>query len=130
MSQIARAIQYCDTGDRKIRKEKLSPLFDQMVDVKSTWEDGTKIEPLVLKMYRIQLTLRNQFAVSELELTKSKTDAPIAEGVNRAKRQMIEAVFGEFRPYFRQIEQAIYEYNMEEAGRLLHKMEDVMFEME
>jgi hypothetical protein len=54
----------------------------------------------------------------------------LTESILRTKRQVIEGIFGEFRPHFRRIEKAIYNYNYEEAGRLLHEMERVMFEPE
>jgi hypothetical protein len=123
MSQISKAIEWTDTGERKLIRTKLSPLFEQMVDTKASWE--TTKDYNVLKQYRIQLTLRNTFTVSELEVLKNN-DA-LKEAVDRAKKQMIEAVFGEFRPYIRRLEQAIYDYNMEEAGNILQDMENVMF---
>lgn len=121
MSQIARAIQYTDTGNRTAVRPKLSPLFENMVDVKSEYHDKYDVMG-ILKAYRIQLKLTNDFKMNELASLED-----LKEGVARAKRQMIEAVFGEFRPQIRLIEQAIYDYNMEEAGRLLHELEENMF---
>lgn len=121
MSQIARAIQYTDTGNRTAIRPKLSPLFENMVDVKAEYHD--KYDVLgILKTYRIQLKLTNDFKIDELAPPED-----LKEGVDRAKRQLIEAVFGEFRPQIRRIEQAIYDYNMEDAGRLLRELEENMF---
>lgn len=124
MSQIARAIQYTDTGNRTTVCPKLSPLFENMVDVKSEYCDKYVVLG-ILKTYRIQLKLTNDFKIDELAPPES-----IKEGVDRAKRQLIEAVFGEFRPQIRRIEQAIYDYNMEDAGRLLRELEENMFNHE
>jgi hypothetical protein len=126
MSQIARAVQYHDTGVRKERLLKLSPLFEQMVEVKSAVNDIRT--PYIYRTYQIQLKLSNQFTINEYELVQAKDDIPLTQAVKRAKVQMIEAVFGEFRPHIRRIEQAIYDYRMEEAGRLLQEMERQMFE--
>ena len=55
-------------------------------------------------------------------------DDSVYESVERTKRQVIEAIFGEFRPHFRQIEKAIYDYDYHEAGKLPHEMEKKMYE--
>lgn len=124
MSQIARAIQYTDTGNRTTICPKLSPLFENMVDVKAEYHDKYVVLG-ILKTYRIQLKLTNDFKIDELAPPED-----LKEGVDRAKRQLIEAVFGEFRPQIRRIEQAIYDYNMEDAGRLLRELEENMFNHE
>jgi hypothetical protein len=50
--------------------------------------------------------------------------------INRTKQQVIEGIFGEFRPYFRRIEKAIYSYDYDKAGEILYEMERLMFEPE
>jgi hypothetical protein len=125
MSQIAQTIQAVATGEKRAARKKLSPLFEKMAsaDLQSSHE------PLnMVTFFRLQLKLVNQFCVSDLDVMKQPNgSSAYTEAVARAKRQMIEAVFGEFRPYFRRLEQAIYDYDMEEAGAILREMEDVMY---
>jgi len=123
MSQLSKAIQAFDTGDRKIHRLGLSPLFTDVFDAKSEWRDDPTN---ILKIYKIGVKLETTAAVTDTNAMKMHN--PFEEAVNRSKRQIIEAVYGEFRQYFRRIESAIYNHNMEEAGRLLHEMERVMFD--
>jgi hypothetical protein len=82
---------------------------------------GTEIQ------YRIGVTLGAQCWVDELEQLKS--DNALANAIERTKRQVIEAIFGEFREDFRNIERSLYDSNVEEARVQLHAMEDKMFQV-
>ena len=50
------------------------------------------------------------------------------EHVKAAKRKIVEAVFGEFRPFFIQINSELFNRNFERARELIREMEDSMFE--
>jgi hypothetical protein len=78
--------------------------------------------------YRIGVTLGSECWVSETnQLINGESALELA--IQRTKRQVIEAIFGEFRVDFRNIQRAIYDNNMEEANVLLDAMEKKMFEV-
>lgn len=127
MSQVSKAIVATDTGERKFVPKGLSPLFQDVFSSKAEVSEVYKDDGIAI-LYRIGVKIGSQAMVTDYE--RMKSDNAISEAVNRTKRQVIEGIFGEFRPYFRRIEKAIYDYNYEEAGKLLHEMERVMFEPE
>ena len=121
MSQFTKAISFIDTGGRKILSKGFSPLFVDVFDGTTTL---VKSHDSIGRVYKIQAKLETSFVVMET----SSQDEDVLEAVARAKRQIIEAVFGEFRPYFRRIEGAIYNHDVETAGRILRELEYTMFE--
>lgn len=124
MSQVSKAIVATDTGDRKYIPKGLSPLFQDVFSAKSEVSEVRTVDDIGI-VYRIGCKIGASVTVSAMN-----GDSALSEAVNRTKRQVIEGIFGEFRPHFRRIEKAIYDFNYEEAGRLLHEMERVMFEPE
>jgi hypothetical protein len=121
MSKVVNAIMA--TKNDHVR-HKPSTLFR---DVFSVRED-IKTVPIELEIqYRIGVTIGSQCWVSELEQLKHENALELA--VQRTKRQVIEAIFGEFREDFRNIERALYDSDIENARIMLHKMEDKMFEV-
>jgi hypothetical protein len=124
MSQLSKAIIATDTGERKYIPHKLSPLFQDIFSAKEELQQVTTPTE-VGKVYRIGCKIGSQAVVSDYEYEDALENA-----IMRTKRQVIEGVFGEFRPHFRRIEKAIYDHDYNEAGRLLHEMERIMFEPE
>lgn len=120
MSEVVKAIRFLDLGDRKYIQSKKNPLFEGVFNAKAVAGDTYTESGFVAKRYRIEVRIGADAYIVE--------DDNILESVNRTKRQVIEAIFGEFRPHFRQIEKAIYEYDYHEAGKLLHEMEKKMYE--
>lgn len=123
MSQLVKAILHSDTGERKYIPKGLSPLFQDVFDKREEWHET--YVPEIARVYRIGVTLGNTVMVPEH--TSLKNENALSEATSRAKEQVIEAVFGEFRQDFRRIEKAIYNYQYEEAGQLLYQMERKMF---
>lgn len=125
MSQVAKAIVATDSGERKFLPKGLSPLFMDVFkprsDVGETYAD---LDHAI--RYRIGVTIGADCLVPEH--TRLQNPNALQHAIDRTKRQVIEGIFGEFRPHFRRIEKAIYNYDYEEAGKLLHDMERVMFE--
>lgn len=120
MSKVVNAI----TAERSDKKRyPQSQLFQDVFKVR---EDIQK-SPTLEVQYRIGVTLGSQCWVSE-EMNLSRNDA-IEKAVQRTKRQVIEAIFGEFREDFRNIERALYDSNIENARVMLHRMEDKMFQV-
>jgi hypothetical protein len=124
MSQLSKAIIATDTGERKYIPHELSPLFQDIFSAKEEIQQVTTPTDIG-KVYRIGCKIGSQAVVSDYDYEDALENA-----IMRTKRQVIEGVFGEFRPHFRRIEKAIYDHDYNEAGRLLHEMEHIMFEPE
>ena len=124
MSQLSKAIIATDTGERKYIPHKLSPLFQDIFSAKEEIQQVTTPTDIG-KVYRIGCKIGSQAVVSDYDYEDALENA-----IMGTKRQVIEGVFGEFRPHFRRIEKAIYDHDYNEAGRLLHEMEHIMFEPE
>ena len=125
MSQVAKAIVATDSGERKFITKGFSPLF---TDVFAARTDVSEVQTAgdVGIVYRIGTKIGADCLVTSYE--RLTNEEALKEAIIRTKRQVIEGIFGEFRPHFRRIEKAIYDHKMEEAGRLLYDMEYQMFE--
>ncbi len=126
MSQVVKAISAAGTGESRYIKENLSPLFQDVFNVKSHINEVQDSQGFVAKQYKIGVTLGNTMLIGETEQL-SNPDALI-DGINTTKRAVIEGIFGEFRPYFRRMEIALSNYDTEQARLILHELEDLMFE--
>lgn len=125
MSKVVQAIA-ATRGD-KVRsvRQKFSPLFTDVFSVK---EDIQSISSDLEIQYSISATIGAKVWISESERTQN--DGAIEYAINRTKRQVIEAIFGEFRQDIRMLERLIYDRDMEGAGKALYELERKMFEME
>jgi hypothetical protein len=124
MSKLLEAMQALDTGDRKYITPKKSKLFENVVNVKSTiYEDKQSIN--VAKVYRVSATFGTQVMITDAELLRNPH--AIEYAADNAKRAVAEAVFGEFRPIIIQIYNALYDYDVEQARKLLSELEIQMF---
>jgi hypothetical protein len=124
MSKLLEAMQALDTGDRKYITPKKSKLFENVVNVKSTiYEDKQSIN--VAKVYRVSATFGTQVMITDTELLRNPHALEYA--ADNAKRAVAEAVFGEFRPIIIQIYNALYDYDVEQARKLLSELEIQMF---
>jgi len=121
MSKVVNAIAATKEDRRRLKQTKL------FQDVFSIREDIQTLTPGTEIQYRIGVTLGAQCWIDELE--KLKNDDAIEMAIQRTKRQVIEAIFGEFRQDFRSIERALYDSNIEEARVMFHALEDKMFEV-
>lgn len=122
MSQLAKAVLASDTGERKLLDGKFTPLFQDVFSMKEyVLEDPVECA----KIYQIGVTLGNKAAVSEFETLKHG-DA-LTDAIERTRRSIVEAVFGEFRQDFRLLEGAIYDRDFLTARNLLVQLEDKMF---
>lgn len=113
MSKLTNLIEAVQTGRVKLVPQ--SPVST----VKDKWSTMLSLDPLKVGMveYRLSVT----FAV------KGYADESKGEDLVRlkdmAKRQILEEVFGEFRPMVRRLERAIYELNWDEARDALRDLE-------
>ena len=120
MSQVVNAIVATKSDRRRFKQTKLfQDVFSVREDIQTV--AGTEIQ------YRIGATLGAQCWVSEME--KLNNDDALEMAIERTKRQVIEAIFGEFRADFRNIERALYDSNIEEARVMFHALEDRMFQV-
>lgn len=126
MSNVVKAIVAVDTGNRNVITKGMSKLFTDVFSVRSDVYE-LRNQQDIAKVYKIGVTLGAQCIVADSDYLRNP-DA-LAEAINRTKRQVVEAIFGEFRPQIRSIEQALYNHNMEDAGRLLDQLERQMFEI-
>ena len=121
MSKVVNEIM-AQKGDR--HRLKQTRLFQDVFTVR---EDIQKLKAGTEIQYRIGITLGSQCWVDELE--QLKNDDAVTNAIERTKRQVIEAIFGEFREDFRNIERSLYDSNVEDARVQLHAMEKKMFEV-
>ena len=128
MSQVVRAIEAHDTGERKLIKESFSTLFQDVFNIKSQTQDLNGTEG-VAKQYRIGVTIGSQVHVSELDLLQEGGDA-LEEAIHRTKRQVIEAIYGEFRQDLMLAERALYDRDFQKARDYLRILEQKMFGIE
>lgn len=128
MSQVVRAIEAKDEGQRKIIRESFTPLFQDVFSIKEQIQDVSDTEG-VAKQYRIGVTLGAQVWVSELDLLKAGDDA-LQEAIDRTKRHVIEAIFGEFRQDLMLIEHALYDRDFQKARDYLRILHQKMFRIE
>jgi hypothetical protein len=121
MSKVVNAIAATKEDRRRLKQTKLfQDVFSIREDIQ-TLTAGTEIQ------YRIGVTFGAQCWINEVE--KLKNDNAVEMAIQRTKRQVIEAIFGEFRQDFRSIERALYDSNIEEARLMLHALEYKMFEV-
>jgi hypothetical protein len=121
MSKVVNEIMAVRGDKVRLKQTKL------FQDVFAVREDTQNLKTGTEIQYRIGVTLGAQCWVDELEQLKS--DNALANAIERTKRQVIEAIFGEFREDFRNIERSLYDSNVEEARVQLHAMEDKMFQV-
>ena len=121
MSNVVNAIM-AKKGDRA--RPKQTKLFRDVFTVR---EDIQTVAAGIEVQYRIGVTLGAECWVDEISIIKAPNALEMA--IDRSKRQVIEAIFGEFRADFRNIERALYDSNIEEARVMLHDLEKKMFEV-
>jgi len=126
MSQLVKAITATDTGNRKFVQESFSLLFRDVFDKKEQFTDAT-IAPNVAKVYRIGVTIGKEVMISELDAINGED--VLYESVQRTKRAVVEAIFGEFREDFYRLESAIYDRDFQRARSLLTDFQRKMYEV-
>jgi hypothetical protein len=128
MSQLVKAIAAHDTGNRKALEGKFSPLFQDVFEKKEHITEVRDSYYDVAKLYRISVTLGQACMISELDQLHGENVVTMA--IERTKKSIIEAVFGEFREDFMQLNNALYDRDFAKARTLLNQFEDKMFSME
>ena len=119
MSQLVKAVQYVDTKDRVIINQGFSPLFTDLVEVKSYSHQDC----LIGHKYRIGVKIEATATIPESKILSNHLD----EAVDRVKRQIIEAVFGEFRQDFERVHMALNNYDVETARLMLIELQGKLY---
>lgn len=123
MSQVIKAIT-AKPGDRKrVYDKELSPIFTDVFNVK---EDFTKNVGAmgVQTLYRIGCNIGMDAWIDDPGVDG---ESSIEDALQRTRRAVIEAIFGEFRGQFYRIEKAFYDRDYEQARSLLNQLEVSMF---
>lgn len=127
MSQLAKAVLAHDTGRRQfLDGENFSPLFRDLYDAKESVTEHRAFQ--IGKEYRIDVRLGNSCFVNELD--DMGYDSCLTEAIHHTRKQIVEAVFGEFREDFLRIRQALWNNNRNEAAKLLAEFEHKMYSTE
>ena len=124
MSQLVNAIIATDTGNSKYIHDSFSPLFQDLFNKKESVDVNVTN---MAKIYNIGVTLGNQ--VSVMEFPDSQIDS-LEMAIQRTKRSVVEAIFGEFRENFYQLERAIYDHDFLKARLVLTEFQRKMFEID
>jgi hypothetical protein len=124
MSQVVKAITAQDTGERKVFHDSFSPLFQDVFNIKSEIQEFKYLSD-VAKAYRIGVTLGAQVYVEDLEMIANEN--ALTNAIDLTKRQVIEAIFGEFRQDFMMVERALYDRDFQKAREYLRVFEDKMY---
>lgn len=119
MSQLVKAVQYVDTKDRVIINQGFSPLFTDLVEVKSYSHQDC----LIGHKYRIGVKIEATATIPESKILSNHLD----EAVDRVKRQIVEAIFGEFRQDFERVHMALNNYDVETARLMLIELHEKMY---
>jgi len=128
MSQLVRAIMAKDTGKRVVISDSFSPCFKDVFSCKEEFHQAHFAD--VATVYHIGVELASEVVVSDLQLLKDVSGNALEQAVLRTKQHIIQAVFGEFREDFYQIQQAIYDRDFAKSRELLTNFERKMFSVE
>ena len=114
MSKLSNMIEARQTG--RIRVMPTSPSSIIMVD-----EDIVSLAgPLAKREYYLGVRLQIK------GYADGEDGAEMVNLKNMCKRQILDEVFGEFRPLLRRVERAIYELNFDDARTALADLENEM----
>lgn len=118
MSQLAKAVMAVDLGDRKIINDKsFSPLFKDVFSSKAAIEE--QVGYFAATKYKIAVTIGIE--------SHAKDQKELEDRIIKAKRSIIEVVFGEFRQDLLRINNAVYDRDFAVARDLLTSLERKMF---
>lgn len=121
MSKVVNAIMAIKENNCRVKQTKL------FQDVFAVREAIQHLHADTETQYRISVTLGAQCWTTDADIRNKDTALEMA--IKRTKKQVVEAIFGEFREDFRNIERALYDSNLENAREMLYTLERKMFEV-
>lgn len=116
MSKVVSMIKATDTGRRYMKKEPLSKLITIKESVEQDFAVGYNT------LYRIEVKLGANAIIPVDEPDR------LEYAVDNTKRNVVEYMFGEFRPYFRELSMALWEEDIPAAREIMARFEKQMFE--
>lgn len=116
MSKVVSMIKATDTRRRSMQRQPLSKMFNMKENVETDVAFNYNI------MYRIKVELgANAFVPMD-------DQDRLEYAIEDTKRNVIEYMFGEFRPYFRELSMALWEEDIPAAKAIMARFEKQMFE--
>jgi hypothetical protein len=122
MSQIVRAIKAHSTNTKAILNDSFSPLFLKTVGIESVLDSCRYADA---KVYSVSVNIGYDVLVQESDASEGHNH--LHHAIERCKKQVIEAIFGEFRSDIRMLEHALYNRDFEGAQACLQNLEKKMF---
>jgi hypothetical protein len=116
MSKVVSMIRASDTGRWSLKKERLSKIMNIHENVETTLETKFNTE------YRIDVRLGAKAIVAAYD------DDHLKYAIKDTKRTVVEYIFGEFRPYFRELSMALWDEDFPAAMEIMTRFEKQMFE--
>lgn len=116
MSKVVSMIKATDTGRRSLKREPLSKL----VTIKENVETDVAFNYNII--YRIEVKLGAQAVIP------SDDQDRLEYAIQNTKKNVAEYMFGEFRPYFRELSMALWEDDVPAAMEIMARFEKQMFE--
>jgi hypothetical protein len=120
MSKLSDAVKHNNKKSYKPQTE----FFNSVVKVNEVIETITPTQAI---LYKIEARIGREILIQDNLASKNEQDM-LEEAVKKVKRQVIEAVFGEFREDIYLVYQSLWEWNCREAEDRLRKLEQKMFD--
>lgn len=117
MSKLAKSLEIRDTYKRR-------PL-DDYVGVQDSWETDITQR---LREYRLEARIGASVVVTEAAIESAEGFSPLAEATIRAKRLILEEIFGEFRLDLARLSHAVGNRDWRGANRLIAKIQHDMYD--
>ncbi len=111
-------IKATDTGRRSMKREPLSKLINITENVETDVSYNYNI------MYRIKVEFGSNVIVPMDDQDR------LQYAIENTKRNVSEYIFGEFRPYFRELSLALWEEDVPAAMEIMARFEKQMFEQD
>lgn len=119
MSKLVQAVE-ASAGRNYQRRMKPERLFASMIDVEATMNKDVTYYTQTRYSIRVKLG-----ADAWIDDHRPET---LPKAIVQTQRAITEAVFGEFRPYFRELNLAVLEGNYDVLHEILDRFEKQMFE--
>jgi hypothetical protein len=118
MSKVVSMIKATDTGRRSMKRERLSKVMSIRENVQTDVAFNYNI------MYRIEVKFGAQTTVPAHDTDR------LQYAIEDTKKNVSEYIFGEFRPYFRELSLALWEEDVPAAQEIMARFEKQMFEQD
>lgn len=120
MSKLVQAVEASryNNGQMRIKPERL---LASLMDINNTFEKDIAYTTQTRYSIRVKIG-------ADAWIDDGREGTHIEQAVKQTQRAIIEAVFGEFRPYFRELHLAVLDGKYDELHEILDRFERQMFE--